>query len=114
MKELSRADILAVDDLKKEKLSVPEWGGEIYIRTMNGMERDGYEEWAAGAGRSLKGIRGRLAALCIVNAAGERLFSDEDIPALGQKSAAALERVVKAAMRLNAVTDDDVKELEKN
>lgn len=111
---LTREQILSFDDLRKEKLSVPEWGGDVFIRVMNGIERDAYEEWASSAGKSLKGIRGRLAALCLVNEAGERLFSDEDVDALGKKSAAALERVVTAAMKLNAVTSEDVKELEKN
>jgi hypothetical protein len=34
MATLTRASILAADDLAKETVSVPEWGGEIIIGTM--------------------------------------------------------------------------------
>jgi len=34
---LSRDAILGSDDLKKEVVSVPEWGGEVVIATMTGV-----------------------------------------------------------------------------
>lgn len=111
---LTREQILSANDQKLEVVSVPEWGGDVHIRVMNGMERDAYEEWAGKADRSLVGVRGRLAALCIVDEKGVRLFTDDDIAALGCKAASALERVVSAAMRLNAVSNRDIEELTKN
>ena len=114
MKILTREEILSFDDSKLEKVSVPEWGGDVFVRMMNGNERDAYEEWCTSVKRSLIGVRGRLAALCIVDEKGVRLFSDDDIESLGEKSAAALERIVSAAMKLNAVSDGDIEELTKN
>ena len=114
MATLTKVDILAFDDLKKEPLNIPEWGGDVYIRVMTGTERDKYEEWAINSGKSLQGIRGRIASLCLVDENGVRLFTDDDVDALGQKSGAALERIVTAIMKLNAVTAADVKEIAGN
>lgn len=111
---LSKKEILEFNDLKQEKLSVPEWGGDVFIRIMTGIERDKFEEWAASSGKSLQGIRARIASMCLVDETGKNLFDEGDIEALGKKSAAALERVVAAAQKLNAVSEEDVKELAKN
>lgn len=114
MSGLTREQILAADDSKLEKVSVPEWGGDVYVRVMNGDERDEYEEWSGVKDRGLVGVRGRLASLCIVSEAGERLFTEADIAILGKKAASALERIVSAAMKLNRLGKDDVEDLAKN
>jgi len=56
----------------------------------------------------------RLSASEATNAAALALFADADALELGQKSAAALVRVVDVARRLSGMTDEDVEELEKN
>ena len=40
---LNREAILSSVDLPKELVSVPEWGGDLYVRTLNGTERDAFE-----------------------------------------------------------------------
>jgi len=63
---------------------------------------------------NLANVRARLCAISIVDETGKRMFSDEDVRALGRKSAAALDRVFAAAQRLSGLTDEDVEELAKN
>jgi hypothetical protein len=111
---LTKEQILAVDDLKKQLLEVPEWGGAVYIRVMNGLERDKFEEWASKSGATIEGIRARIASLCIVDVDGNRIFSDADADALCKKSGAALDRICSAIKKLNAVSDEDIKELAGN
>lgn len=119
---LTRADILGADDLPRERVDVPEWGGSVYVRTMTGAERDQfeaamYEVQGAGYAASrdyLINFRAKFAALCIVDENGNRLFSDDDVVVLGQKSVAALQRVLTVAQRLNALTEADVEALRKN
>ena len=43
MNILSKEAILAADDLPREKVNVPEWGGEVLVRTMSGTDRDAFE-----------------------------------------------------------------------
>ena len=109
---LGRDEILGAQDLKTVEVEVPEWGGVVLVRGLTGVERDALEEESAKVG--LKNLRARYAARCIVDENGERVFSDEDIEALGKKSAPALHRVFMAALRLSALTPEDVEALEKN
>lgn len=117
MSLLSRDQILGAEDRKSEDVPVPEWGGEVRVRALSGAERDEYEAYivtvtASGQKRvNLKNLRGRLVSLACVDGEGNRLFSDEDALALGDKSAAALERVFDVARRLSGLSDSDVEEL---
>jgi hypothetical protein len=79
---------------------------------MTGAERDRFEQ--AYLTEKTANIRARTAAACICDDQGARLFSDADVAELGQKSAAALDRIFDVAMRLNRISKKDVDDLEKN
>ncbi len=116
---LSRDAILSSNDLTFEEVDVPEWGGMVRVRTLTGEERDALESsMVERHGRkvdvNLSNLRARLVSLSCVDANGDRLFSDLDIEALGQKSAAALERVFAVARKLSGLSEQDVDELTKN
>lgn len=117
---LGHSEILSADDLKTEDVAVPEWGGTVRIKSLTGTERDAFEQSLMEVKRdgSVKSqranVRARLVAKVIVNEAGETVFNNADIPALGRKSAAALDRVASAAQKLNAFSDDDIAELAEN
>ena len=38
-----KEQILKADDLPKEKVNVPEWNVDVYVRALTAAERDGYE-----------------------------------------------------------------------
>jgi hypothetical protein len=121
MHVLNRDEILGADDLKTEKVPVPEWGGFVYIRTMTGEERDSFETDFYGAtvkdedeGTTRRNFRAKLVCRCAVDESGERIFTDADAEALGRKSAPALDRLWPTAKRLNALTQEDEDELVKN
>lgn len=108
---LGRDQILAAQDLPTVDVEVPEWGGTVRVRMMTGGERDAFEAGTITRhGRKIEqnlvNIRARLVALCVVDEKGQRLFSEADAVALGQKSAAALNRVFNAAQQLNALTEE--------
>lgn len=116
---LTKAMILSADDRKLTKLDVPEWGGEIYIRTMSGAERDTLEREVMQAGGkdtrlNMDNYRARFCARVICDDKGERLFSDTEIQTLGGKSSVVLDRIVAAAQQLNALTPSDVEDIVKN
>jgi hypothetical protein len=113
---LTAAEILAADDLPREKVECPEWGGHLYIRTLTGKERDAFEASVVGKGSStnLVNVRARLVALAGCNDAGEPIFTAAQVDALGDKSAAALSRCFDVASRLNHLSNRDIEELEKN
>ncbi len=112
---LNKEAILGADDLKKEVVSVPEWGGEVIISAMTGAARDEWEQALMDAkGSNLANLRARLVAATALDEAGNRLFAAVDVEALGKKSGAALERCVRVAQRLNRLTQNDLDELSKN
>ena len=116
---LTKAEILAKDDLVTEDVFVPEWDAWVKVRTLNASERDHFEASTVTRNgkkvtTNLENIRARLCLLCMVDESGERLFQEEDTFPLGGKSAAALDRVFTVAQRLNGLRDEDVDELAKN
>ena len=40
---LTREQILGSDDLKRQTVAVPEWGGDVFVRMLTGGERDAFE-----------------------------------------------------------------------
>lgn len=108
---LTKDEIGRRDDMKLEKVDVPEWGGEVYIRTIMGNERD-MLDFAMRETRV--GFRGMFAATVLCDEKGVRLFTDHDKMQLGSKNARALDRILEAGMRLNGMTVDAVKDAEKN
>ena len=117
---LTRDAILSVPDLKTERIRVPEWGGEVIVRSLTGGERTAYEAAVSrmddkGNVRVNRGIvRARLVVLSVVDETGQRVFRDDDAAALNAKNAAAIERIFDVARRLSGMTPQDVEELEKN
>jgi hypothetical protein len=118
---LSADDILNADDLQREPVDVPEWGGTVLVQGMSGTERDRFE--SAMLNSQMNGVdkdkamdqyRARLAAACIVDESGKRLFQGAAIKRLGEKSAQALTRVAEVASRLSGLTAADVEELTGN
>jgi hypothetical protein len=113
---LSRDVILDADDLEYEDLEVKEWGGTVRVRALTGAERDAYEaSMRQQRGKdfvaNFANIRAKLVVRSVVDSDGERIFADNDAPALGKKSAAALDRVFEVASRLSRLSDEDVDEL---
>lgn len=120
MKFLSKADILEVSDLETETVEVPEWGGQVIVRSLSGEERDAWEEGLLVERKkngkttreaNLKNIRAKLVAISTVDQDGNRLFTDYDVQALGKKSASALQRIFKVAQRLSGLSDEEVDDL---
>lgn len=103
MAKLNKAAILAADDLPRESVTVPEWGGEVLVRTMTGTERDAFETSLLEKDRRMENMRARLVSLTLCDETGERMFSDDEVTALGKKSAMALDRVFAVAQRLNGI-----------
>lgn len=113
---LSKESILKSDDLPREQVEVPEWGGSVYVRTLTGTERDSFEQSMQGKKNKidLENVRARFAVLTICDEAGARLFNATDAEKLGSKSAAALDRVFAVAQRLNGFTQSDAEDLAGN
>ena len=117
--QLSREQILASTDLRKELVDIPEWGGSVYVRVMTAAERDKLDaryiqRKGQNGQRSFENFRAEMVVTTVVDDAGQRLFTDADVPQISLKSAAAVERIFNVASRLNGLSAKDQEELAKN
>ena len=115
IKILTREEILSADDLPKEIVDCPDWGGSVYVRTLTAGERDQMEAYLLKKqGSDNIDVRALIASLCCVDEEGASIFKREDIAELSSKSVKPLDRILQAAQGLNAFSDKDIDELEKN
>lgn len=113
---LTKDAILKAEDVTTEEVQVPEWGGSVLIKGLTGRQRDEFEaSILERRGRQMvtntANIRAKLAARCMVDEKGERLFTDAEAAELGEKSAAPIDRVYEAAARLSGLSEQDVEDL---
>lgn len=117
---LTREDILNADDLPYKEIEVPEWGGNVRIRTMTGAERAAFEKTVYDIGDDNKlemdrdNYRHKLISFCLVDEDNNRIFTDRDIEALAKKSAKAINRVFDIAQEMNGLTRESQERIEKN
>jgi len=113
---LSKAEILAANDKRLIEVDMTDvgWGGSVFVRIMSGTERDRFEGEFVNGNRAVDMVRAKLVAKCLCDEKGERLFTEQEIPALGEKSAAALDKLFTMCMKHNKFTKDDVEELAGN
>ena len=115
---LNARQIREVDDLPLERVDVPEWGGEVFVRTMSAAERDAWEiktysERGDDEQANLTDFRTRLAILCVVDETGKPIFTEEDFVWLRLKSSLVISRIYDVASRMNGLSKKDVDELTK-
>ncbi len=115
---LSKEAILAAE-LAFEDVAVPEWGGTVRVREMTAAEREQFAQTyarrdkAAEEGREFS-IQGALVAMCVVDANGARLFSDDEVAVLALKSGVAIDRIYDVAYKLSKIGSGATDEIAKN
>ena len=93
--------IKAANDRPLKKIIVPEWdNAEIYVRTMTGGQRQRFEE---------KNLKGRdiilmMLAVCLCNADGTPIYTEEELDELGEKNLVVLGRLYGECDRINKVS----------
>lgn len=127
---LSRNSLLAKEkieivevDLGKDDKGEPQ---SVFVRQMSGRERDVWERsfvkeikdnkgTVIGHDQAFEDFRAKLAVVTVCNSEGMLILKPSDAPILSQNmSAATLEKIVNAAQRLNAITEEDKEAIVKN
>lgn len=103
--------------IERDKLTIKELGGEVYVRGMSGTEKDEFEEGlrirkGRKAGQSdLRNFRARLAVKVIVTEDGQRILTDDDAAIFGKMPAGVLDRIISRCQELSGGTDDEAQDL---
>jgi len=116
--ELDAETILGADDRPVERHRA--WNGHVWMWTLTGLELDQFDRYMARQVDQRTGElpleahwRAALLVKCLRDSAGKPLFSEEDIPALGQKSGPQLDALFDVARRMNKRKPGDIDELKK-
>lgn len=114
----TREAILGLADISKPvELHIPEWNDTVYLRWPTANERDAWELYCQEHASNMKRHsvwRAKLAAMLLSDPDGKPLFREADIQKLGERSAVALQRIWDRGISMMRVTEDEIKELEKN
>ena len=104
-------------DRKREAVDVSEFWPEVktvYAAVMDGTSRDSWECSVRDALNTKKDLTALYLVRCLEDESGVRIFTDEDVTALGSKNWQALDKLYDVAVRLNKTSRQQLDELEKN
>jgi len=105
-----RDRILDADDIGRELVDVPQWGVEVEVRTMSAGKRSRMLQTCALPDGSVDLDRLYPMATVFDPESGERVFTEADMEALQEKSAASIEFVAQKAMEMSGMTAKAVDE----
>ena len=112
---LSRDQIKAVDDIKREAVAVEEWDGDVWIKALSVRARQQFVKlYGPDAGEPAIPADVWLTMTCACDEDGARLFGEDDAEWLSDKSSRAVQQIGLACLSLNGLTEDAVGEAEKN
>lgn len=120
MKALTAADIKAINDRTVKPVSVPEWGGQVWVRNLSVRERENLESSVIPGADGKVQTRGFRVLVVIASTVTEpdedgnyeRMFADADARWLSDKAASAVEKIAEAALEHNGMTEDASKDAE--
>lgn len=111
---LTKEQILSKRELDHQDVEC--FGGTVRVRAMTAAAKDRFEQLYA-TRESEKGIISNLRAFflvhCIVDEKGELMFGLDDIDALGEQSAAEIDKLFGVAQKLSGLTAEDEETLKK-
>ena len=109
---LTLATILAANDLKRETVAVPEWGGDVLVQELSATHREEVFALTHGKTDIERGrvFRRAILARALVDENGAPMFSDAEglnvaapIDSLMAKSAAVVDRLAEVALKLSGL-----------
>lgn len=108
---LTREQIDKADDAKIIKVEA--FGGEVCLRLMSVGDRDSYEmKLVEAGGKAIPDFRSELLARTLCDEKGTLLFpGDEGVESLKKRSSDQMHKLWQAAMKHNALTEEEIKRL---
>jgi len=119
-KFLTKEDVASVSDIKVEEIDVPEWGGVVRMKEMNGIGRDAFEKEVTArtdkdSSMDITGLRPLLLSLVLCDSQGVLLYEGaEGVEILNGKSAKVVGRLFEKAQTMNNIGETALEQAEKN
>ena len=104
--------ILAADQAKSLKVHVPEWGCDVWIRSLPLGDLQAWElECLRSAGKGVDDYRTKYLACCLVDESGKPLFTSDQLKAVSGIVGA---RLFKLAQKHNELDEAEIQDIGKN
>mgnify|MGYP002713187830 CR=1 FL=1 len=108
-----RDTILNADDCKLEKVTVPEWGCDVFIKVFSGKDREHMLKQQSDT-ESDSEKQALLLITSICDQDGKKVFTANDVAALSEKSSHILDMLTSKVLTVNGLNAEAVEEAEKN
>lgn len=106
-----RDRIISTDDIVSEMVEIPAWDVTVEVRSMSARARVRMMSRAAenDGELNMETLFPEIVVLCSYDPdTGERIFNDDDVSMLLDKSAGPIELLATAAMRVSGMTSDSL------
>lgn len=110
---LNKQQIKDVDDLPSKNLDMPEWGGEVRLKTMSAKNRIEFEKLNASTKSELETMINLIMFSC-VDEENNLLFNKQDFEFLSGKSAKSLMHIFEEAVKLSTLSSEGLEDKAKN
>jgi len=110
---LTLDEIKGVDDITKRTIEVPEWGGDVCVKSMSGRLRNNLEQKIS-SNAPHGDVKMLIVTNCCIKEDGSRLFSDSDKKWLLEKASKPLETIFEAVCKMSGIGLDAAEEAEGN
>ena len=105
-------DILAIDQARSVKIHVPEWGRDVWVRTLPLGELQAWELACLRAkGEGVDDYRTRYLSKCLVDENGREIFTSEQLKRISGTVGA---RLFKVAQKHNDLDPKEIEDIGKN
>lgn len=111
---LSRDQIINAKDFDLQKIEVPKWGGEVYIRPLSARIMDRLEVINLDRAAYKGSPRALILSGSLCDENGKLLFSEDDTKALAEKNSDVVDPIIDKIVKLNSLSDEDIQERAKN
>lgn len=103
---LNKQDLLNESVLKTESVTLDD-GNEIIVSEIGAV--DYIKLWADAGSRDMAAFTAALLSYAIVDEQGQRVFSDDDVPAISRMPLKLFMTLAEAARRINGLTGEEAK-----
>jgi hypothetical protein len=110
---MDKQAILAADDRKIVKVPCSEWGDAVYLREMDGRQRDQWERFVMQYNEGkIDDLSARLLVLTLVTKTGEQVFSLDELEELKSKNGTVISRLALDAAEMCSLDPEAVESAE--
>ena len=112
----SANSILGKDDFHYEVIEVPEWGGDLRLKSLSGSERSQIIKATQKQKDTADGVFEKCIIYAAVDEEGRRIFNDDDatLKVLQTKDAGVTQRIGRKVLEISGLSRDALQIAEKN